>query len=469
MHRRAERDFSKTSTSLTAGEEPFVPGDTIAAISTPAGEGAIALVRISGVNAIEVVDQIFRGKEQPSQFPSHVQHFGEIVDDAGRLIDQVMLSTHRAPASYTGEDLIEISCHGGTLVSAYVLEACLRAGARAARPGEFTERAFLNGKMDLTQAEAVIDLIRARTDLALRSATEQLEGRLGDKIRKIRDELISMIAHVNASIDFPEEGIAPDEGERLQTRLDSVCHEITGLLATADQGRILREGVRVVIYGATNAGKSSLLNRLLGYERVIVSETHGTTRDTIEEMINLRGVPIRLVDTAGLRTSASALEQEGIARTQKSLQTADLRLHIVDCNAPRASDFNGRTENSSEIVLLNKSDLPEHLDWESFDALRISCATGEGLAELENEILTRIANQNLRPESTVAINTRHRDCLRRALESCNRARAAMRDRLTAEYVAVDLDEGLRAVGEVIGAVDVERVLDSVFGQFCIGK
>ena len=469
MHRRAERDFSKTSTSLTAGEEPFVPGDTIAAISTPAGEGAIALVRISGVNAIEVADQIFRGKENPSQFASHVQHFGEIVDDAGRLIDQVMLSIHRAPASYTGEDLIEISCHGGTLVSAYVLETCLRAGARAARPGEFTERAFLNGKMDLTQAEAVIDLIRARTDLALRSATEQLEGRLGDKIRKIRDELISMIAHVNASIDFPEEGIAPDEGERLQTRLDSVCDEITGLLATADQGRILREGVRVVIYGATNAGKSSLLNRLLGYERVIVSETHGTTRDTIEEMINLRGVPIRLVDTAGLRTSASALEQEGIARTQKSLQTADLRLHIVDCNAPRASDFNGRTENSSEIVLLNKSDLPEHLDWESFDALRISCATGEGLAELENEILTRIANQNLRPESTVAINTRHRDCLRRALESCNRARAAMRDRLTAEYVAVDLDEGLRAVGEVIGAVDVERVLDSVFGQFCIGK
>src|SRR5437762_9051417 len=240
MHRRAERDF-KTSTSLTAGKEPFVPGDTIAAISTAAGEGAIALVRISGVKAIEVADQIFHGKEKPSRFPSHVQHFGEIVDGEGRLIDQVMLSIHCGPASYTGEDLVEISCHGGTLVSAHVLEACLRAGARAARPGEFTERAFLNGKMDLTQAEAVIDLIRARTDLALRSATEQLEGRLGDKIRKIGGELISMIAHINASIDFPEEGIAPDEGETLQTRLDSVCYEITGLLATADQGRILRE------------------------------------------------------------------------------------------------------------------------------------------------------------------------------------------------------------------------------------
>jgi tRNA modification GTPase len=469
MHRRAERDFSKKSTSLTAGKEAFSAGDTIAAISTPAGEGAIALVRISGVNAIEIADQIFRGKEKPSRFASHVQHFGEIVDGEGRLIDQVMLSIHRAPASYTGEDLIEISCHGGMLVSAHVLEACLRAGARAARPGEFTERAFLNGKMDLTQAEAVIDLIRARTDLALRSATEQLEGRLGDKIREIRDELVSIIAHVNASIDFPEEGIAPDEDEKLLARLDSVAEEIAALLATADQGRILREGVRVVIYGATNAGKSSLLNRLLGYERVIVSETHGTTRDTIEEMINLRGVPIRLLDTAGLRTSTSPLEREGIARTEKSLEAADLCLHIADRNAPRPSHFEERANHGSEIMLLNKSDLPEHMDWKNFDALRISCATGQGLPALENEILTRITKQNLRPENTIAINTRHRDCLRRALESCNRARTAMRDGLTAEYIAVDLDEGLRAVGEVIGAVDVEQILDSVFGQFCIGK
>src|SRR5213082_2197710 len=443
--------------------------DTIAAISTPPGEGAIALVRISGAHAIQIGDKIFRGKEQPSQFASHVQHLGEIFSAENQLIDQVVLSVHRAPASYTGEDLVEIACHGGTLVSAKVLEACLRAGARTARPGEFTERAFLNGKMDLTQAEAVIDLIRAKTDLALRSATEQLEGRLGEKIGKIRSEFISLLAHINASIDFPEEGIAPDEGEKLRVRLDSVEEEIAALLATADQGRILREGVRVVIYGATNAGKSSLLNQLLGYERVIVSETHGTTRDTIEEMINLRGVPIRLLDTAGLRTSTNALEQEGIARTEKSLQTADLRLHIACRNAPQPSHFEECAGNGSEIVLLNKSDLPEHLDWKNFDALRISCATGEGLAELENEILTRITKQNLRPESTVAINTRHRDCLRRALESCNRARGAMRDGLTAEYVSADLDEGLRAVGEVIGAVDVEQILDSVFGQFCIGK
>src|SRR6201990_315779 len=320
--------------------------DTIAAISTPPGEGAIALVRISGPNASEIADNIFQGKEPPSRFASHVQHLGEICSAENQMIDQVVLSVHRAPASYTGEDLVEIGCHGGTLVSAKVLEACLRAGATAARPGEFTERAFLNGKMDLTQAEAVIDLIRAKTDLALRSATEQLEGRLGGQIRKIRGELVELLAHINASIDFPEEGIAPDEGETLRARLGSIREEIAALLATADQGRILREGVRVVIYGATNAGKSSLLNRLLGYDRVIVSDTHGTTRDTIEESVNLEGVPIRLLDTAGLRTSASELEREGIARTEKSLQLADLRLHIADGSQSKPTHFQERNRDS---------------------------------------------------------------------------------------------------------------------------
>ncbi|HEY6154928.1 MAG TPA: tRNA uridine-5-carboxymethylaminomethyl(34) synthesis GTPase MnmE [Candidatus Udaeobacter sp.] len=443
--------------------------DTIAAISTPPGEGAIALVRISGPNAIEIADELFRGKELPSRFASHVQHLGEIFSKENQLIDQVMLSTHRAPASYTGEDLVEISCHGGTLVSARLLEACLRAGARAAQPGEFTERAFLNGKMDLTQAEAVIDLIRARTDLALRSATEQLEGRLGDQIRKIRDELIALLAQINASIDFPEEGIEPEENERLRDRLDSVRDQITVLLATAHQGRVLREGVRVVIYGATNAGKSSLLNRLLGYDRVIVSNTHGTTRDTIEETVNLDGVPIRLLDTAGLRPSESQLERAGIERTEKSLQLADLRLHIADHNAPKPVHFNGITSDPNEIVVLNKSDLPEDIDWKDFQALRISCATGDGLPQLKQEILGRIRRQNLRPESAIAINTRHRDCLRRALESCDRASTAFSEGVSGEYIAVDLDQALSAIGEVIGVVDVEKILDSVFSQFCIGK
>jgi tRNA modification GTPase len=467
MHRSAEESTLAGDTS--SGDPELMSAETIAAISTPAGEGAIALVRISGPGAIAIADKVFRGKERPSRFASHVLHLGEILDKAGQLIDEVMMSIHRAPSSYTGEDLVEISCHGGVLVTAKVLEVCLHAGARGARPGEFTERAFLNGKMDLTQAEAVIDLIRARTDLALRSATEQLEGKLGEKIRAIRDALVTLLAHIEASIDFPEEGIEPDEGEKLRARIDSIREQIQALLATADQGRILREGVRVVIYGATNAGKSSLVNRLLGYERVIVSDTHGTTRDTIEETVNLRGIPLRLLDTAGFQTSTSDIEREGIARTERSLQQADLRLHIVDRNAPRPAHFQQNSVNGNEIVVLNKSDLPEHSDWKNFQALRISCATEEGLNELAGEIIGRIGKQNLRPENTVAINLRHRDCLRRALEACDRARASMDQALSSEYLAVDLNDALRAVGEVIGAAGVEQILDSVFSQFCIGK
>ena len=468
MHRSLEGSALVRSTSSTRDDSHLIATETIAAISTPPGEGAIALVRISGPAAVSIAEKIFRGKKRPSRFASHIQYFGDIVTESGGLIDEVMMSIHRAPASYTGEDIVEISCHGGTLVTAKVLEACLHAGARGARPGEFTERAFLNGKMDLTQAEAVIDLIRARTDLALRSATEQLEGKLGEQIKGIRDSLVDLLAHVEASIDFSEEGIAPDEGNSLRVRLDSVREQIAALLATADHGRILRDGVRVVIYGATNAGKSSLLNRLLGYERVIVSDAPGTTRDTIEETINLCGVPVRLLDTAGLRTSTSDIEREGIARTERSLQKADLRLHIIDRNAAPPAHFE-QNANGNELLVLNKSDLPEHPEWKNTNALRVSCLTGDGLGALENEILSRISKQNLRPENALAINMRHRDCLRRALKACDRARKTLDKTFSPEYLSVDLNEALEAVGEVIGTVGVEQILDSVFGQFCIGK
>lgn len=469
MHRSAEgSDLVEPMVAASRNAEP-VSVDTIAAISTPVGEGAIAMVRLSGPDSVTIAEKIFRGKETPSRFASHVQHVGEIVAISGEMIDEVVMSIHHAPASYTGENLVEISCHGGTLVTAKVLETCLRAGARGARPGEFTERAFLNGKMDLTQAEAVIDLIRARTDLALRSATEQLEGKLGDRIRAIRSALIDLLAHVEASIDFPEEGIEPDAGERLGARLDSIREQIGELLATANQGRILREGVRIVIYGATNAGKSSLLNRLLGYERVIVSDTHGTTRDTIEETVSIGGIPVRLLDTAGLRTSTSEIEREGIARTQRSLKQADLRLHIIDRSAPRPAHFEANANDRNEVVVLNKSDLPEHDDWKKFAALRISCVTGDGMKDLEEKIIVRLGKGNLRPENAVAINLRHHDCLRRAVDACDRARRGMDKALSAEYLAVDLNEALRSVGEVIGSTAVEQILDSVFSQFCIGK
>jgi tRNA modification GTPase len=467
MHRSVEGRVVQPARVSAALESPW-PTETIAAISTPAGEGAIAMVRISGDEAIKVADRIFRGSEQPSQFPTHVQRLGEIVE-GNQSIDQVLLSVHRAPASYTGENLVEISCHGGVLVSARVLEACLHSGARAARPGEFTERAFLNGKMDLTQAEAVIDLIRARTDLALRSAHEQLEGRLGSEIKAIRGELIELLAHIEAAIDFPEEGIAPDEGAPLRTRLNSIRQKIGDLLATAEQGRILREGVRAVIYGPTNAGKSSLLNRLLGFDRAIVSQQPGTTRDTIEETINLRGIPLRLLDTAGLRDSADEIERDGMARTEKSLASADLLLYVLDRSEPKPAGFNHSPPDRIRIVLLNKSDLPEHPDWKDFDALRICCLAENGLNGLEQAIVEKISTQHLRPESSVAINTRHRHCLRRALESCELVAGTMENGLAPEYMAVDLRAALSALDEITGEADAEEIRDSIFAQFCIGK
>ncbi len=467
MHRSATGSSEQPGAVSAAGQRA-APGDTIAAISTPAGEGAIALIRISGEGAIAVADRIYRGKKKPSEFPSHTQRLGEIAD-GDRMIDQVMLAVHRAPASYTGEDLVEISCHGGILVTARVVEACLHAGARAARPGEFSERAFLNGKMDLTQAEAVMDLIRAQSDLALRSANEQLEGRLGAEVREIRAQLIEMLAHVEAAIDFPEEDIAPDEGGKLRARLDSVHQKMGALLATAEQGRILREGIRAVIYGPTNAGKSSLLNRLLGYDRAIVSERPGTTRDTIEEVINLQGIPIRLLDTAGLGDSTDELEREGIARTERSLAIADLLLHVLDRNVPKPAPLQENPTDQIELVLLNKSDLPEHPDWKNHDALRISCLEENGLRGLEKAIIDKVSQHHLRPESALSINARHRDCLRRALESCELARATMNSSLAPEYMAVDLRAALRGVGEITGEENVEEILDSLFAQFCIGK
>ena len=468
MHGGVTARSHKGTADLTATAHKLPAGDTIAAISTPPGEGAIALVRLSGQGAVAVADKLFRGSARPSEFLPRVQHFGQVVDGA-TLIDEVLLSVHRAPASYTGEDLVEISCHGGTMLPAKILALCFRSGARAARPGEFTERAFLHGKMDLTQAEAVIDLIRAKTDLALRSATEQLEGTLGREVSAIRDELVALSAHVQASMDFADEDIAPDQGAQLRTRLASINGKISELLTTADRGRILREGVRVVIHGPTNAGKSSLLNRLLGYDRAIVSPSPGTTRDTVEEAMQLRGISVRLLDTAGLRDSSDAVEREGMARTTRSLQQADLKLYLADRSQPAPSDLQLPSDGAAGLIVLNKSDLPEHSDWAESDALRVSCMTGAGLDELEDQIIAHMASSHLQAENSLAINARHQDCLRRALQSCTRASEALQTGLTPDCYAIDIKEALAAVGEVIGTVDYEQILDSVFGQFCIGK
>lgn len=436
--------------------------DTIAAISTPFGEGAIALLRLSGPRAVALADAVFRGKKAVSQMAPRVQHFGAIFSGE-RKVDEVLLTVFRAPHSYTGEDVVEIAGHGGVLVSRKVLEALLEAGARSAEPGEFTQRAYLNRKMDLTQAEAVMDLISAQTDLALRAATEQLVGRLGERIRGLREAVIELLAHVEAYIDFPDEDIDPDTGEALLAKLDAMRTDIETLLATADRGKVLREGVRTVIYGEPNVGKSSLLNVLLGHERAIVSARPGTTRDVIEEVINLRGLPLRLVDTAGLRESDDEIEREGMNRTRRELSRADLALHVFDASLAKPA------ETESGVIVLNKTDLGEHPSWASVEAVRVSCLKGEGIEALAEAIVTRVSGGAAQRDWSLAINARHADCLRRAQGFGAAARTALSEGLSPEFVAEELRGALDAVGEIVGKTDSEEILGKIFSTFCIGK
>ncbi len=438
--------------------------DTIAAISTAFGEGAIAIIRLSGPDSLGIADAVFRAQRRASELPSRVQQFGAIFSDEVKL-DDVLLSVHRAPRSYTGEDVVEINGHGGVLVARRVLDLVLANGARAALPGEFTQRAFLNGKMDLTQAEAVMDLISAQTDLALRAATEQLEGRLGERIRALREGLLELLAHIEAFIDFPDEDIDPDTGEALLAKLDTMRAETQSLLATAGRGRVLREGVRTVICGAPNVGKSSLLNLLLGYERAIVNARPGTTRDVIEEVIDLRGIPLRLVDTAGLRDSSDEIEREGMERTRRQLERADLVLEIADGSAPRDERLSAES-----LLVLNKHDLGEHESWRGVEAVCISCRDRVGIEQLEDAILTRIVGgETARRDWSVAINARHHACLSRALADCDAARAGLVSGLSPEFVAEELRGAMASIGEVVGRVGPEDVLGKIFSTFCIGK
>src|ERR1700732_2378537 len=344
--------------------------DTIAAISTPIGEGALAVIPLSGADARSVLVGIFSGPVAPDQFVPRRVFYGKINDAEGK-VDDVLATYFRAPNSYTGEDVLEISCHGGILVTRRVLDLLLAAGARMANPGEFTQRAFLHGKMDLTQSEAVMDLIRAQTELALRAANEQLAGHLGNELTDIRELLLTTLAHVEAYIDFPDEQIDPDTGKALLDRILALENGLDRLLATADQGRVLRHGLRTVIYGAPNVGKSSLLNLLLGYDRAIVSELPGTTRDKIEEVINVCGIPVRLIDTAGARESLDLVESEGIRRTQYQVEQADLVIQVVDgSKAPTGVKLFDRSKN---VLLLNKADLGVHPEWQTVIGIRFSC------------------------------------------------------------------------------------------------
>jgi tRNA modification GTPase len=441
--------------------------DTIAAISTAFGEAAIAVLRVSGPRAVEVAGALWRGRLPVAELAPRAAAHGALYSGDQRL-DDVLLTVFRAPHSYTGEDVVEISAHGGVLVTRRILEALLRAGARAAEPGEFTQRAFLHGKMDLTQAEAVMDVIRAQTDLALSAAHAQLSGRLGDRIRALRQAVLDTLAHVEAYIDFPDEDLDPDTNEAMRTRLFAARSEVETLLATAQQGRVLREGVRTVIYGAPNVGKSSLLNLLLGHERAIVSHHPGTTRDVIEETINLRGIPFRLLDTAGVRATSDEVEQAGIARTQRAVEGADLILQVEDASAPRVSELPGLLSHPT-LVVLNKSDLGEHGDWAGVDAARISCRTNAGLDALETAMVAAATGGAMQADWTLAVNARHAACLERAQRDLTAALDAFAEGLSPEFIAEELRAAMEAIGDIAGRADSEELLGVIFGQFCIGK
>ena len=471
--------------------------DTIAAVSTAVGEGAIAVLRVSGPEAVNLVAPIFQGSTALEKMEPRRSYFGEIYDATG-VIDQVLVTVFRGPQSYTGDDLVEISCHGGILVTRKILSLLLNAGARSAEPGEFTQRAFLNGKMDLTQAEAVMDLIRAQTELALRAANEQLAGHLGRELTKIQDELLTTLAHIEAYIDFPDEGISPETGKMLFDRLEGTGASLAKLIATADQGRILRHGLRTVIYGEPNVGKSSLLNLLLGYDRAIVSETPGTTRDTIEETINVRGIPVRLIDTAGKRSSEDSIEQEGIRRTEVQLAQADLVLQVVDASSPSSGETDGQTiglsneaagvsndsgnlENKRErpmssagqksrILILNKVDLGMHPEWESSAGVRFSCRTREGEEALNQAIWDLVMTGGLSSQDfRIAISVRHQACLQKAVNELEAAKKGLANNDLPELISIELRGALDAVGDVIGRHDTEDLLGRIFSEFCIGK
>lgn len=455
------------------------PDDTIAAIATPLGDGGLAVVRVSGREALSVVDGCFapRGRDsrKPSEAPTHTVHYGRI-QWAGRVADEVLLTVLRAPRTYTREDTVEISCHGGLLPARLVLEACLAAGARLAEPGEFTRKAFLNGRLDLAQAEAVVDLIHARTELSLAAAHRQLEGRLSIRINQLRDELLLVLAHVEAHIDFPDEDIAPETHRELLGQLERGLDFLDNLLRTAREGQLLRRGIRAAIIGRTNAGKSSLLNQLLGRDRAIVSALPGTTRDTIDETANVRGIPVVLTDTAGLREAADVIEQEGIRRSHAMIGEAELVIHVLDHSEPlHAEDavWLDRLAGRPRIVVRNKADLPAglpDLGEQHRPVIATSCVTGDGVETLKDAIKAQVWSGSVSPDAIeVMINARHQDALRRTREAVERTAAAFGAGLTLELVAVDLRIAVNAVGEIVGKTTTEDLLDTIFSQFCIGK
>ena len=446
--------------------------DTIAAVATPIGEGGVGLIRLSGPRATGIASRLFARARSGPEWTSHRVYYGHIVEpNTGSVVDEVLVTFMKAPRSYTREDVIEIGCHGGAVPLQRVLGLCVEHGARLAEPGEFTLRAFLNGRLDLSQAEAVLDVIRARTDAALRSAMGQLQGRLSGRVRAVRQELMAVLAYVTATIDFTEQEIPPQD---IGPGLARLRDRLLDLVGEAERGMIYRQGVRVAIIGRPNVGKSSLFNALLRANRAIVTPVPGTTRDTVEETLNLRGVPVVLVDTAGLsEQSEDPVERLGVERSRSALNQADLILWVIDGSQPVSDaerELRGLLNGRAAVVVANKADLPRVADLGEMDCVALSALTGEGLADLEAAMSSRILGGGVcGADGPMVSNPRHQRALQRALEHVDAAIRTHGEGWPADAIAIDLTLGAEALGEITGETVSDDLLQTIFGQFCIGK
>jgi len=460
---------------------PKSAADTIAAISTPLGEAGIGIIRVSGPDADNIAQTLFRPKHPRCQFISHHLYLGQIVDpDSREIVDEVLLTLMRGPRTYTREDVVEIHCHSGWGVLQRLLELTLDCGARLARPGEFTLRAFLSGRLDLTQAEAVLEVIQARTDAGVRVAAEHLQGRLGRGLQQIRETLLDFLAQVEAALDFPEEtGEVP--AVKLAAALVPTLKALEALAATYQEGRLLREGLLVVIAGRPNVGKSSLLNRLLARDRAIVTEIPGTTRDLVEEVITLEGMAVRFSDTAGLRRAQDQVEELGIQRTRERLGQADLVLYLVDGSVPLSREARQDLEEIGArpgLAVINKVDLPQKLTPSELTAattlpvIKISALTGEGIAELKKRIIELTLKGGLNTTGEIVTQARHHQHLQNCLGYLAQALELLGPGEPAppwELVALELQAAIRELGEITGQEVGDDVLDRIFGEFCLGK
>ncbi|HAP36446.1 MAG TPA: tRNA uridine-5-carboxymethylaminomethyl(34) synthesis GTPase MnmE [Bacteroidetes bacterium] len=457
--------------------------DTIAAIATPIGIGGISVIRISGSESFTIVNSVFKGTTNLIDAASHTIHYGNIMDPDGvSIIDTVLVSVFHNPNSYTGEDIIEISSHGGYFVTQKILSLLHSGGARPAKPGEFTQRAFLNGKLDLTQAEAVADIIHSRTEKSHKASVMQLSGRLSKHVNIIRDQLLNLCSLLELELDFSQEGIELTTKDDVLKRLASIEREIKKLADSYSSGKFVREGVRVALIGKPNAGKSSLLNILLGEERAIVSEIAGTTRDVIEESIILNGLEFVFFDTAGLRESYDTIEQEGIRRTLNSLKQADIALFIIDSSFGFSQGdvlmFKQITESAGSqipfLICVNKTDIKDKefslLDLGIVHSVEISCKLNLGIEKLKKNLLElSIPNHDSNSSSIVITNIRHKEALISALKSLQKAKETITNGLGGDFAAIDLRDALNYLGEIIGLTTPDDILNHIFGKFCIGK